>query len=88
MALLITGVFLGDKAAPKISIAAVALLAIAGESDQLMGIASVRRIMDLVTSPDRRFELAPGGHAGVFAGRDAPAHTWRIAADWLAERSD
>lgn len=30
MALLITGVFLGDKAAPKISIAAVALLAIAG----------------------------------------------------------
>ena len=64
------------------------LPAIAGESDQLMGIASVRRIMDLVTSPDRRFELAPGGHAGVFAGRDAPAHTWRIAADWLAERSD
>ncbi|MES1928603.1 Poly(3-hydroxyalkanoate) synthetase [Salinisphaera dokdonensis CL-ES53] len=64
------------------------LLAIAGESDQLMGIASVRRIMDLVTSPDRRFELAPGGHAGVFAGRDAPAHTWRMAADWLSERSD
>ena len=64
------------------------LLAIAGESDQLMGIASVRRIMDLVSSPDRRFELAPGGHAGVFAGRDAPAHTWRIAADWLGERSD
>ncbi|WP_375206603.1 NADH-quinone oxidoreductase subunit NuoN [Hyphococcus sp.] len=30
MALLITGVFLGDKAAPKISIAAVALLVIAG----------------------------------------------------------
>jgi polyhydroxyalkanoate synthase len=64
------------------------LLAIAGESDRLVGIASVRRIMDLVTSADRRFELAPGGHAGVFAGRDAPAHTWRMAADWLGERSD
>lgn len=64
------------------------VLAIAGESDQLVGVASVRRIMDLVTSEDRTFALAPGGHAGAFAGRDAPAHTWRTAADWLAERSD
>lgn len=64
------------------------VLAIAGESDQLMGVASVRRIMDLVTSRDKTFALAPGGHAGVFAGRDAPAHTWRMAADWLAEHSD
>lgn len=64
------------------------LLAIAGESDQLVGVASVRRIMALVTSEDRHFELAPGGHAGVFAGSEAPAHTWRIAADWLAKRSD
>ncbi|MES1938600.1 Poly(3-hydroxyalkanoate) synthetase [Salinisphaera sp. T5B8] len=64
------------------------LLAIAGESDQLVGVASARRIMALVTSEDRRFELAPGGHAGVFAGSQAPAHTWRIAADWLAARSD
>ena len=64
------------------------LLAIAGESDRLVGSASVERVLDLVTSPDRRFVRAPGGHAGVFAGRNAPATTWRIAADWLAARSD
>lgn len=64
------------------------LLAIAGESDRMVGAASVQRIMALVASPDRTFALVPGGHAGVFAGRSAPAHTWRIAADWLALRSD
>lgn len=64
------------------------LLVIAGASDRLIGTASVERIMDLVASPDRTFTRAPGGHAGVFAGSDAPAHTWRTAADWLAARSD
>ena len=64
------------------------LLAIAGDDDRLIGANSVARVLDLVTSADRRFVRAPGGHAGVFAGREAPAHSWRIAADWLAARSD
>lgn len=64
------------------------LLAIAGENDTLVGEASARKVMDVVNSDDKTFVTAPGGHAGVFAGGKAPKNTWRIAADWLAERSD
>lgn len=65
-----------------------ALLAIAGESDNMVGERSARAIMDVVSSADKTFTTAPGGHAGVFAGGKAPATTWRTAVEWLAERSD
>lgn len=65
-----------------------ALLAIAGDNDTLVGEASARAVMDVVMSGDKTFAVAPGGHAGVFAGGKAPANTWRMAAEWLAERSD
>lgn len=65
-----------------------ALLAIAGETDNMVGEGSARAIMDLVNSDDKTFATAAGGHAGVFAGGKAPANTWRMAAEWLAERSD
>ncbi|MEQ9736950.1 MAG: hypothetical protein RLN67_06955, partial [Algiphilus sp.] len=63
-------------------------LAIAGRSDTLVGEGSARRVMDVVNSNDKRFQMADGGHAGVFAGGKAPRSTWRIVAEWLESRSD
>ncbi|ROH93512.1 alpha/beta fold hydrolase [Stagnimonas aquatica] len=63
------------------------LLAIAGTSDKIVTVEAARKVMDIVASADKRFALAPGGHAGVFAGSKAPATTWALAADWLRTRS-
>lgn len=65
-----------------------ALLAIAGENDTLVGENSARKVMDVVDTQDKTFAMAPGGHAGVFAGGKAPENTWKIAAQWLGTRSD
>lgn len=63
------------------------LLAIAGTGDKIVTVEAARKVMDIVGSTDKLFKLAPGGHAGVFAGSKAPATTWRMAADWLKPRS-
>jgi polyhydroxyalkanoate synthase len=64
------------------------LLAIAGMNDKIVTQEAARKVMDIVASKDRDFILAPGGHAGVFAGSQAPDTTWLFAADWLSTRSD
>lgn len=64
------------------------LLAFAGTSDRIVSVHAARDIMRLTASTDKRFEVVPGGHAGVFAGSKAPSHAWRAIADWLAVRSD
>lgn len=64
------------------------VLAFAGSADRIVSARAAREVMKLVSSQDRRFEIVPGGHAGVFAGSKAPGHAWRITADWLADRSD
>lgn len=63
------------------------LLAFAGTSDRIVSVHAARDIMRLTASTDKRFEVVPGGHAGVFAGSKAPSHAWRAIADWLAARS-
>ena len=78
---------LGDEEA-KFERIQCALLAIVGETDNMVGVASARKVMDVVNSSDKTFATAPGGHAGVFAGGKAPDNTWKIAGEWLAERSD
>ena len=62
-------------------------LGFAGDTDVIVGIEAAEKIMDLVSSKDKSFQVVPGGHAGVFAGGKAKQHTWTITADWLAERS-
>jgi polyhydroxyalkanoate synthase subunit PhaC len=64
------------------------LLAIAGENDRIVTLEAARKVMDIVGSRDKDFIIAPGGHAGVFAGSKAPGTTWLFAADWLSTRSD
>lgn len=64
------------------------LLALAGKTDNICTIEAARDALRLVGSQDKRFEVMPGGHAGIFAGSKAPANTWRSIADWLDVRSD
>ena len=78
---------MGDKEANFNSIRA-SILAFAGEDDTLVSPEAAHRVLDIVSSEDKEFCVVPGGHAGVFAGSRAPAHTWAIAAEWLASRSD
>lgn len=63
------------------------LLAVAGTSDNIVTVEAARKVMAIVASKDKLFKLAPGGHAGVFAGSKAPGTTWRMAADFLKTRS-
>lgn len=64
------------------------LLAIAGQSDRIVTLEAARKVLDIIASEDKDFIVAPGGHAGVFAGSRAPATTWAFSADWLSTRSD
>jgi polyhydroxyalkanoate synthase len=63
------------------------LLAIAGTGDKIVTVEAARKVMDIVASHDKWFKLAPGGHAGVFAGSKAPQTTWRMTVDFLKTRS-
>jgi len=75
------------KAKAKFNSIKCSVLAFAGDSDNLVSIKAAQKLLDIVSSTDKQFCVVPGGHAGVFAGTKAPAHTWAISADWLIERS-
>ena len=64
------------------------LLAFAGATDRIVSVAAAKDVMRVTGARSKRFEVVPGGHAGVFAGSKSPDHAWRITADWLAIRSD
>ena len=64
-----------------------AILAFAGDSDNLVSISAARKVLEIVSSEDKEFCVVPGGHAGVFAGSNAPQNAWRISTDWLENRS-
>lgn len=64
------------------------LLALVGKTDNICTLSAAKDVMQLTSSTEKRFEVVPGGHAGVFAGSKAPSNTWRIIADWLEVRSD
>ncbi len=76
----------GDKRADLRSVRS-ALLAFAGEGDQVAPVAAAEAIMAAVGSHDRTFITVPGGHMGVFAGAKAAENVWIPAAEWLAPRS-
>ncbi len=63
------------------------LLVFAGKTDQIASPASVRPLLDKVSSADKTFLLVPGGHMGVLAGAQAPTQVWEPMAKWLAARS-
>lgn len=63
------------------------LLAVAGTDDSIVTVDATRPILDLVSSVDRTFLTAPGGHMGILGGSRAPQSIWAPVADWLATRS-
>ncbi|SFF52625.1 polyhydroxyalkanoate synthase [Fontimonas thermophila] len=79
-----------DRSAPRALLDRIecSLLAIAGRTDRIVTIEAAKKVLDIVASEDKDFVVAPGGHAGVFAGREAPDTTWAFAQDWLSSRSD
>ncbi|PKM22351.1 MAG: polyhydroxyalkanoate synthase, partial [Gammaproteobacteria bacterium HGW-Gammaproteobacteria-14] len=79
-------IMIGDKTAD-LGLIRCDLLALAGSSDRIVTVNAARDVLRVTGSKNKRFDVVPGGHAGVFAGSKAPDHTWRIIADWLAERS-
>ncbi|MBC2716846.1 MAG: alpha/beta fold hydrolase [Desulfobacteraceae bacterium] len=63
------------------------LLSFAGEKDEIVQFESARKIMDVVSSQDKSFQVVPGGHVGLIIGEKAPQNLWKSSADWLARRS-
>ena len=63
------------------------ILSFAGKTDKVVSARAVREVMKVIGSEDKTFVEAPGGHMGVFAGRDAPRLVWAVSAKWLAERA-
>lgn len=64
------------------------LLCIAGASDNLANQPCCERLLDVVSSKDREFYLAPGGHIGIVSGSQAPGSVWKKTVEWLRQRSD
>jgi polyhydroxyalkanoate synthase len=48
---------------------------------------TARKLIDLVGSTDKHFEIAPGGHMGVILGSRAQHAVWASSANWLDKRS-
>ncbi|MBF0120330.1 MAG: alpha/beta fold hydrolase [Desulfobacterales bacterium] len=64
------------------------MLSFAGKTDQIVPIVSAQKILDVVSSQDKKFSVVPGGHVGVIIGNQAPEHLWETSSGWLAERSN
>ncbi|WP_020409004.1 alpha/beta fold hydrolase [Hahella ganghwensis] len=78
---------MGDTSA-EFSAIRCSVLAFAGDSDKLVSIKAAHKVLDIVSTEDKEFCVVPGGHAGVFAGSNAPQNTWAVSAEWLSHRSD
>jgi polyhydroxyalkanoate synthase len=63
------------------------ILAFAGSTDKVVPAAAAAEILQRVGSSDKTFVEVPGGHMGVFAGREAPRLVWQRSARWLVERT-
>ncbi|HEX4856186.1 MAG TPA: alpha/beta fold hydrolase [Limnobacter sp.] len=63
------------------------MLVFAGETDHLVPASMAKKSLKMVTSKDKSFLLAPGGHMGVILGGKAREHVWKQAADWLRPHS-
>jgi polyhydroxyalkanoate synthase len=63
------------------------VLAVGAREDNIAPPASVRPLIDAVSSHDKEYVELPGGHISLIAGRGASVHCWPKVASWLAARS-
>jgi polyhydroxyalkanoate synthase subunit PhaC len=76
---------LGDHPVSLSSITAPTLV-FAGATDGIAPVAAVRAVLPLLSgSRDVRFEIVPGGHLGMLAGRGARETTWQVLDEWFAQ---
>jgi polyhydroxyalkanoate synthase len=60
----------------------------AGANDGIAPIGAVKAVVPLLSgSREVRFEIVPGGHLGMLAGRGARETTWRTLDEWVGEWS-
>lgn len=62
------------------------MMVFAGETDSLVPAKIAEKIMDIVASEDKSFQVVPGGHMGVILGSKAQQAVWAEAAAWLQAR--
>ena len=66
----------------------VPVLVFAGNTDGIAPLPAVRAVIPLLTgSPRVQFEVVPGGHLGMIAGRAARGTTWQAIDEWVSEWS-
>jgi polyhydroxyalkanoate synthase subunit PhaC len=76
---------LGDHPVSLSAITAPTLV-FAGAGDGIAPVAAVRAVLPLLTgAPDVRFEIVPGGHLGMLAGRGARESTWQVLDEWFEQ---
>lgn len=63
------------------------VLVVGAKDDNIAPPASVRSLMDVVSSEDKEYLELPGGHISLIAGRSAYRDCWPHLVDWLAVRS-
>ncbi len=76
---------LGDHPVSLSSITAPTMV-FAGATDGIAPVDAVRPVLDLLSgSREVRFEIVPGGHLGMLAGRAARGTTWEALDGWLEQ---
>ncbi|MGH7398009.1 MAG: alpha/beta fold hydrolase, partial [Candidatus Rokuibacteriota bacterium] len=63
------------------------VLAVGAKEDNIAPPASVKPLIDAVSTRDKEYVELPGGHISLIAGRGASTHCWPKVASWLAARS-
>jgi len=64
------------------------VLVFGGATDGIAPIPAVRAAMPLLTgAAEARFEIVPGGHLGMIAGRAARDTTWQVLDEWIDQWS-
>ncbi|NLW91300.1 MAG: alpha/beta fold hydrolase [Syntrophomonadaceae bacterium] len=62
-------------------------LALAGQNDHIVSSAQVEAVMDVISSPDKKFIEYPVGHGGLVFGSIARHKVYPAIANWLKVRS-
>ena len=63
------------------------VLVIGATEDNIAPPESVKALIDVVGSDDKRYAELPGAHISLIAGRGAAKHCWPVVSEWLAARS-
>ncbi|CUR55574.1 Alpha/beta hydrolase fold protein [metagenome] len=64
------------------------VLVFGGSTDGIAPVAAVRAVLPLLSgSEEVRFEIVPGGHLGMLAGRAARRTTWEVLDEWFGQWS-